>query len=81
LSTADIPGRELFVGLSALGTGDSLSARLRNCKGVSGDPGDDVDLIDFGLLPLGVESANDGIGESLGSGVFGGFGKAIASAA
>ena len=39
----------------------------------SGDPGDD-DLIDRGLAPLGVESANEGMYGFFGSGVRGGSG-------
>lgn len=69
-----------LVGVSARGTGDSRSARRRNCRGVKGEPGDDTVLIDFGLVPLGVESAKEGKWELATSGVFG-FESAMLSAA
>jgi len=43
-----------------------------NCKGVRGDPGDEVVFMDCGLLPFGVDRAKEGIGVPLGSGVRGG---------
>lgn len=67
------PERELLVGVSGRRRGDSRSARRMNCRAVRGEPGED-DLMDRGLVPLGVESANEGIYEFLGSGVRGGSG-------
>ncbi len=52
-----------------------------NCKACSGEPGEGEVLRDCGLFPLGVERANDGRYGSLGSGVFGGLGGEIISAA
>lgn len=48
---------------------------------MSGEPGEDVVLIDFGLAPLGVDREKYGTNESFGSGVLGGCGGLIITAA
>lgn len=53
-------GREGVTGRIVGSGGVSPSARRMNCRGVRGEPGEDVVFIDWGLLPLGVERANDG---------------------
>lgn len=65
-----------MLGVSGRIPGDvSLSARLMNCRAVSGEPpGDEPDFKDRGLAPLGVEMANEGTKGNFGSGVFGGPG-------
>jgi hypothetical protein len=54
----------------------SCSARRMNCKGVNGDPDDEVDLSERGLCPLGVDKEKDGKKGTLGSGVRGGSSRA-----
>lgn len=58
------------VGVSVRNIGDSRSARRINWIGCSGDPGDEL-LIDFGLAPVGVDNANEGMWDPCGSGVLG----------
>lgn len=52
--------------------GPACSASRMNCMGVNGDPDDEVDLIERGLWPLGVNNEKDGTRGPLGSGVRGG---------
>lgn len=52
-------------------SGASLSARLINCKGVNGEPAEDIDLREWGLPLFGVDRINEGISGKLESGVLG----------
>lgn len=71
----DATDLEDLLGVSGRNPGDSLSARLMNCRAVNGEPpGDDPDLSERGLAPLGVDKANEGTNGNFGSGVFGGTG-------
>jgi hypothetical protein len=65
-----------FEGEIGRSPGLSCSARRMNCKGVNGDPEDEVDLSERGLCPLGVDNEKDGKNGPLGSGVRGGSGGA-----
>lgn len=48
-----------------------------NCSGVSGDPRDDDECKDIGLVPSGVDSANEGSIDPRGSGVVGGSVRSV----
>jgi len=54
--------------------GPVCSASRMNFIGVNGDPDDEIDLIERGLWPLGVDNEKDGTKGPLGSGVRGGSG-------
>lgn len=76
--------KELLVGVEGLGRPPSPSTRLRNWRAIKGEPGEECVLIDCGLRPLGVDSANEGSSEVPplpGSGVLGGRGGVISSGA
>lgn len=61
---------------------ESGSARLMNCKGVNGEPFvEGEDRIDKGEWPVGVDKAKEGMNGNDGSGVRGGLGGDLISAA
>jgi hypothetical protein len=63
-------GVELLKGEAGRRKLSSPSTRLRNWRAVKGEPGEECVLIDWGLLPLGVDRANEGNNTPLlGSGV------------
>lgn len=68
-----------FEGVTGRRGGVSKAASLMNCKGASGDPGEE-DFTECGLRPLGVERINDGIEGPWGSGVRGGGDVTISGA-
>ena len=80
-NTDEAPLRVDRVGVSGRYDKSAISARRMNWRACSGEPGEGEVLSDCGLFPLGVESANDGKYGSLGSGVFGGLGGEMISAA
>jgi len=61
--------------------GLACSARRINCKGVNGDPGDEVDLSERELRPLGVDKEKEGRSGAVGSGVCGASGRSCISGA
>jgi len=75
--------REPLVGVAGLTRPPSPSTRLRNWRAVRGEPGEEWVLMECGLRPLGVDSANDGSKAPPlpGSGVFGARGGVISSGA
>lgn len=56
-----------------------MSARRMNCSACKGEPGEGEPLRDRGLVPLGVDKANEGKYGLMGSGVFGGAGGDMCS--
>jgi len=52
--------REPLVGVAGLTRQPSPSTRLRNWRAVRGEPEEEWVLMECGLRPLGVDSANDG---------------------
>lgn len=73
LCESEVAGRCGLVGVSGLDDMESRSARRINCMACNGDPGEEV-LIVRGLVPLGVDKANEGMNGNCGSGVCGGSG-------
>lgn len=80
-NTDDVPLRVDRVGVSGRYDKSAISTRRINCRACSGEPGEGEVLSECGLFPLGVERAKDGKKGSLGSGVFGGLGGEMISAA
>lgn len=64
-------GVELLKGVAGRRKLSSPSTRLRNCRAVKGEPGEECVLIDWGLFPYGVGKVNEGndVPPLLGSGV------------